>query len=58
MEYFSKFCLHQQVFAKKNFCMKTRLCNIFKTTNTMTLINVILENLYNLQTPCNTTPLK
>ena len=39
---FSNFCLRHQLFANKDFCMKTRLCNIFKTANTKTLIKVIL----------------
>ena len=30
-------------FANTNFCTKTRLCNIFKTTNTKTLIKSISE---------------
>ena len=30
---FLKFCLRQQLFAFKEFCMETRLFNIFKTTN-------------------------
>ena len=30
---FSKFCLRQQLCAFKEFCMETRLSNIFKTTN-------------------------
>ena len=32
-----RFCLPQQLFANKGFCTKTRLSNIFKTTNTKTL---------------------
>ena len=43
-----KFCLCQQLFANKDFCMKTRLGNIFKITNTKTLIMTILENAYKL----------
>ena len=51
--------LCQQLFAKKDFCTKTRLCNIFKTTNIKTLIKFILESPYKLlQIPCKTTALR
>ena len=39
-----EFCLRQQLFPNKNFCTKTRLCNIFKTKNTKTFIKTILES--------------
>ena len=46
------FELLQQLSAKKKTCMKTRLCNIFKTTNTKTLIKTISESpKKRLQTP-------
>ena len=41
------------------FCTKTRLCNIFKTTNTKTLIKAISESPYMLlQKPLKTTTLR
>lgn len=40
------FCLPQQLFANKGVCMETRLGNIFKTTNILTLTKVILEILF------------
>ena len=43
---FSKFCLRQQLCAFKEFCMETRLFNIFKTTNVTNLTNVIQESYY------------
>ena len=43
--HFLNFWLHQQLFANKEFCTKTRLCIIFKTTNTKTLIKAISESL-------------
>ena len=43
---FSKFCLCQQLFAFKRFCMKTRLSNILKTTNATKFIKTILESTY------------
>ena len=41
---FSKLCLRQQLFAFKEFCMKMRLPNIFKTTNVTMLNKAILES--------------
>ena len=38
--------LHQQLFARKDFSMETRLSNIFKTTNAMALTETILESTY------------
>ena len=38
--------LLQQLFANNDFCMETRLCNIFKTANAMTLTKTILESPY------------
>ena len=46
MGQFLKFCLHQQLFAFKEFCMETRLFNIIKTTNLTKLTKVILESSY------------
>ena len=43
---FSKFCLCQQLFAFKRFCMETRLSNILKTTNATKFIKTILESTY------------
>ena len=43
---FSKFSLRQQLFAFKEFCMETRLPNIFKTTNVTNLTKVIQESSY------------
>ena len=43
---FSKFCLRQQIFAFKEFCMETRFSNIFKTTNVTKLTKVILGSSY------------
>ena len=40
---FSKFCLRQQLFPFKEFCMEKRLSNIFKTTNVRKLIKAILK---------------
>ena len=40
---FSKFCLCQQLFAFRIFCMETRLSNISKTTM---FIKTILESTY------------
>ena len=39
--------LFQQLFANNDFCMETRLWNIFKTANAMTLTKTILESPYN-----------
>ena len=39
-----KFCLRQQLFAFKGFCMETRLSNIFKTTNVTIFTETILES--------------
>ena len=41
---FSKFCLRQQLFAFKKFCMETRLLNISKTTNAKDFIKAILKS--------------
>ena len=38
------FCLGQQLFAFKEFCMKERLYNIFKTTNITKLTKAILKS--------------
>ena len=43
---FSKFCLCQQLFTFKRFCMETRLSNILKTTNAAKFIKTILESTY------------
>ena len=43
---FSKFCLPQQLCSFKEFCMETRLSNIFKTTNVTNLTKVIQESSY------------
>ena len=43
---FSKFCLRQQLRAFKEFCMETRLSNIFKSTNVRNLTKVIQQNSY------------
>ena len=43
---FSKFSLRQQLFAFKEFCMETRLSNIFKTAKVMNLVKVIQESPY------------
>ena len=42
----SKFGLLQQLFAFKEFCVKTRLSNIFKTINVTTLTKAILKSSY------------
>ena len=41
---FWKFCLRQQLFAFKKFCMETRLRNISETTNATDLTKDILES--------------
>ena len=41
-----KFCLRQQLFVFKEFCMETRLSNIFKSTNVTNLAKVIQESPY------------
>ena len=41
---FSKFCLRQQLFAFKRFCIETRLLNISKTTNVIDFIKTILKS--------------
>ena len=46
MKQFSKFCLRQQLFAFKEFCMETRLSNIFKTTNATNFNKAILKTSY------------
>ena len=43
MGHFSSFCLLQQLFENKGFCMETRLCNNFETANAITLAKIILE---------------
>ena len=55
----SKFCLRQQLCAFKEFCMETRLSNIFKTTNVTDLTKVIQQNSYSvLQVTCKWKTLK
>ena len=49
MGQFSKFCLCQQLFAFKRFCMETRLSNILKTTNATKFIKTILESTYKVE---------
>ena len=44
----SEFCFFKQLIANKEFCMKTRLCNIFKTANAVTLAKTISEIPYNV----------
>ena len=47
VEHISKFCLCQQLFAFKNFCLETRLSNILiKTTNATKFIKTVLESTY------------
>ena len=41
---FLKFYLRQQLFALKEFCMETRLSNIFKTTNVTNFTKAILKS--------------
>ena len=41
-----KFCLRQQLFAFKEFCMEKRLSSIFKTKNATKLTNTILKSSY------------
>ena len=41
---FSKFCLRQQLFAFKKFCVETRLRNVSKTKNAADLIKAILKS--------------
>ena len=54
MGQFSKFCLRQQLFAFKEFRMKTRLHNISKTTNATNFTKTILESSCNfLLGTCN-----
>ena len=43
---FSKFCLPQQLFAFKEFHMKTKLHNISKTTTATNFTKTILESSY------------
>ena len=43
---FRKFCLRQQLCAFKEFCMETRLSNIFKTTNVTNFTKAILKSSY------------
>ena len=49
VEQFSKFRLRQPFFAFEEFCMETRLANIFKTTNVTNLTKIILESYYDVQ---------
>ena len=44
--YIGHFCLRLQLFAFKEFCMETRLSNIFKATNVTNLTKVIQESSY------------
>ena len=44
--HFLKFCLCQQLFAFKTFCMETRLYNIFKSKNATKLARPILKSSY------------
>ena len=46
VDQFSKFYLRQQLFAFKEFCIETRLSNIFKTTNVTNLAKVTQESPY------------
>ena len=46
MWHYSYFYLLQELFANNDFCMETRLCNIFKAANAITLTKTILENPY------------
>ena len=41
-----KFCLRQQLFAFKEFCIETRLSNIYKTTNVTNFTKAILKSSY------------
>ena len=41
-----KFCLRQQLFVFKEFCMETRLSNIFKTTNVTNFTKAIRKSSY------------
>ena len=43
---FPKFCLHQQLFAFKVFCIETRMSSIFRTINVTKLTEPILERSY------------
>ena len=43
---FSEFCLRQQLFAFKEFCMETRLSNILNTKNVTKLTKAIVESSY------------
>ena len=43
-----KFCLRQQLFAFKQFCIEKTLLNIFKTTNATKLTNAILKSFIDL----------
>ena len=43
---FSRFSLRQQFCAFKEFCMETRLSNMFKTTNVTNLTKVIQQSSY------------
>ena len=50
-KYLLEYCLRQQLFANKDkckLCMKMRQCSIFKTTNTMTMNEPILESIFNV----------
>ena len=43
---FCKFCLCQQLFAFKRFCMETRLSNILKNTNATKFTKTVPESTY------------
>ena len=56
MDQFLKFCLCQQLFTFKDFCMKTRLHNISKITNATNFTKAILESSHKvLLGTCNLT---
>ena len=48
-----QFCLCQHLFAFKEFCMETRLCNISRTTNATDFVKTILESSHNLPKVAN-----
>ena len=48
LEQLSKCYLRQQLFAFKEFCMETRLSNIFKTTKVTNLAKVFQESPYRI----------
>ena len=51
---FEKFCVHQQLFGFKEFCMDKRMSSIFKATNVTKLTNVIVKSSYRFlqESPC------